>query len=183
MLNKLSTFLFLALLMGIVYIIFFYDIKLGLNETISDEPDFVFENIVISHFYDEKLESEFKSSKAKIYRKDNKIYLLETQGAFFLDNTTSIRFNSSNLTYDLDKSSIDMKSPYLVYLSNVAPVWLTSQDLSYSVNQKLISSDSLTKIYFNEGLVESHKMSFDLNNQKVYLDEDPSFNLRLPNVK
>lgn len=180
MLNKLSSIFFVVLLASFIYIVFFYELSFNFNQQKQDQPDFVFENIVVSHFNDEKLESEFKSDKAQIYRRDNKIYLYETQGAFFLDSINKIRFNSSNLIYDLDTSSIHLKNPYLVYFGDHSPVWLSSSELNYSVNDQIIRSASLTNFYFMDGFVESNNLMFNLTERKVFLDDNPIFNLNLP---
>ena len=180
MLNKLSSILFLILLASIVYIVCFYDVAFNFRNNQTNQPDFIFENIVVSHFNDEKLESEFKSNKAQIYRQDNKIFLFETKGAFFLDDLNTIWFNSSNLTYDLDTFSIKMENPYLVYFGDNPPVWLSSRKLNYNVKDKIINSNSLTNLYFLDGFVESKEVVFNLSKYKILLEGHPRFDLKLP---
>jgi LPS export ABC transporter protein LptC len=183
MLNKISTGLFFLILVTIIYFVFLYDIKFMNKDMDSTLPDFSFENIVVSHFNDGKLESEFISDKATIYRKSNQINLFETQGAFFLDELTTVRFNSSSMMYNLNKSNIYMEDPYLVYLSDKSPVWLHSEQLYYDLKKNSIHTDSLTTVYFDEGYIQSRKVLFNLNDYKVYLDESPMFHLRLPDDK
>ena len=183
MLNKISTWLFFLILATIIYFVFFYDIKFMTKNIDSDLPDFSFENIVVSHFNDGKLESEFKSDKATIYRNSNQINLFETQGAFFLDEINSVRFNSSSMSYNLTDFNIDMQDPYLVYLSDKSPVWLNSKKLNYDLKTNSIYTDSLTNVYFDEGYIKSNKVVFNLKDYKVYLEESPEFHLRLPHDK
>lgn len=183
MLNKISTWLFFLILVTIVYFVFFYDIKFINKQDVSDLPDFTFENIVVSHFNDGELESEFKSDKATIYRKSNEINLFETQGAFFLDKLNSVRFNSSSMTYYLDDFNIHMTNPHLVYLSEKSPVWMHSEQLFYDLKKNSIFTDNLTTVYFDEGYIQSRKVLFNLKEYKVYLEESPEFHLRLPDDK
>ena len=160
----------MVLLLLIFGVLFLFDFDSVFNKAAyRDRPDFVFENIVVSHFNDGVLEAEVKAHHASIDKDSNEIVLRDSKGSFYFEDKSFLTFNATNTNYDLQTRRWQFDLPYMVYVKQKKPlIWFDSKKILVGSDYTTIYSDQLSHFYKNNMSMTTHDFKFKQLEKKMF---------------
>ena len=180
MLERLSVFILAALMMGILYTVFVHDFTFELrDEKAEDTPDFIFKDIVVSHFNDGKLELEVSTNRAVIYRDSQELVMDGAQGVSTFDQDHFIRFNSNQGILNLMSQSLLLNEAYLVYASLDDYLWVYSKELTWNTVDNYIQSSQESFLHNKTMRIRSRFFHYDVNQHVLELNKNPTIEVNI----
>ena len=180
MLERLSIYILGGLMLGIIYTVFFYDFMIEFGESKPENtPDFMFKDVVISHFDNGILELEVSSNRAYIYKESQEIILDNSQGVSYLDESRFMRFNSSKGRYDLSNQKLYLDSAYMVYVQKDDFLWIYAKSLFWDPVKQQVFSDKLSTIQTDVFYISTQYLLYDVGLNRIYLHNYPNLSITM----
>ena len=184
MLEKLSIYILAFLMVVIIYTTFFYDFTFSKRlEKADHTPDFVFQNVVVSHYNEGLLELQVSTNRAVIYRGSQEVIMEDAKGVSYTNNNGLICFNSLEGRFNLQSNNLVLKEAYMVFNQSDDYIWVYSKELFWDSLKKNIYSNADSTIHNKMFFVDTDYFLFDFMKQKISLRETPKIKIGVANVR
>ncbi|RAP31553.1 hypothetical protein DID78_00950 [Candidatus Marinamargulisbacteria bacterium SCGC AG-343-D04] len=180
MINKISVVVLGSILVVIFYVLFFFEVPIHFpKEKSGMVPDFMFENVRISHINDGVLEVEVEAENAVIYKGTQDVLLDKGKGTFFFSEGDYLKIDFPVGSYNLQRGAMDLNDAYMVYMRDVSPLWIYSEKIRCVFEDRFIESRSSSTIYYENIKIHSNFLAFNLDKNRVLLKDHASVNIEL----
>ena len=174
--HKLSEYSWFAgigmLCLFLVYVYLYSPSLPTINSSQNSSPDYEFENITISQFYDGEQEWEMMAQKGRLYQDNPLIFLEGAQGDWIQDNV-QIKFRANKSKILMESAEFELFESISTIQVDNGRLWTFSSDhLFINLNDYIFNGLKNNRLYSDLGVFRGDKLNYDMQNEKISIQQN-----------
>jgi hypothetical protein len=170
--SHVTLYAFLACFFLLISFVMLYEPNLNLPKiTQSNNADFMFEAVIVSHIFDGELKWELESRYAEIDKVRDRIMMEDAEGGIFGDGARIVKFKAPETYIKLGDSNMELKKAVAQFFYNEKVVFLKSHVLHWLSEKKQFVGKKSVEVKSDGFVLKGRHLFVDVESKKMVVTD------------